>query len=76
MPLAGRVVTCVAVPTHRDVCQVLAEAGATFLAPVKGNQATLYAEIQDECADWPLLAGPPPLWLQADIRQASGSWEE
>jgi predicted transposase YbfD/YdcC len=76
VPLSGRVVTFDAWHTHRDVCQVLDNAGATFLAPVKGNQATLYAEIQDAFAAWPLLAGPPPLWLQAEIRQAGGSWQE
>lgn len=76
VPLGGRVVTFDALHTHRDVCQVLDDAGATFLAPVKGNQATLYAEVQEEFAAWPLLAGPPPLWLQAEIRQAGGAWQE
>ena len=74
--LSGRVVTFDALHTHRDVCQVLDDAGATFLAPVKGNQATLYAEVQAEFAVWPLMAGPPPPWLQEEIQQAGGSWEE
>ncbi len=75
IPLAGRLVTFDALPTLRDVCQVLDEAGALFVAPVRANQPTLLAEIQEIFAPWPLETGDPPAWLQAEGAQSGGSWQ-
>jgi predicted transposase YbfD/YdcC/predicted secreted protein len=76
LPLTGRLVTFDALHTHRDVCQVVDERGATFLAPVKGNQPTLFAELQAAFAVWPQESGmPPPCW-QDEVRAAGGDWTE
>jgi len=68
LPLAGRVVTADALFTHRDVCDTLTHAGGDYLLAVKGNQATLEADLKAEFAD---EANRSPLRAAAGGRRAA-----
>ena len=50
-PLNGAVVTADAMFTHRDVCAAIRERGGDYVLPVKGNQATLQADIRAALTD-------------------------
>lgn len=73
---SGRTVSFDALHTHREVCQYFDDQGATFLAPVKGNQPSLEREIAALFDPWPLEHGAPPPWLQEEIQEADGRWAE
>jgi hypothetical protein len=72
---AGQVVTFDALHTHLPICTQLEACGATLLAPVKGNQKTLRAEVQALFADWPEAAGDPPPWWHTEVQAAGGWWQ-
>ena len=47
LPLKGRVITGDALLTQREVCQTVLEGGGDYLLPVKENQPTLLADIEE-----------------------------
>lgn len=47
LPLAGRVLTGDALLTQRDVCQTILDGGGDYLLPVKENQPSLLADLQE-----------------------------
>ncbi len=47
LPLKGRVITGDALLTQREVCQTVVEGGGDYLLPVKENQPTLLADIEE-----------------------------
>ena len=71
VPLKGRVVMADALLTQRKVCEQIVAGGGEYLLPVKGNQPTLYRDLE---AVFPPLgterAGGPtvPPWLAAEWR--------
>jgi hypothetical protein len=58
LPLEGKVVTADAMFTHRDVCQAITDAGGDYLLPVKDNQPTLRADLEEAFAP-PATLSPP-----------------
>lgn len=57
LPLKGRVFTADALATQREVCVTIQEGGGDYLLPVKENQPTLLADIQEAFS--PSGAGGP-----------------
>ena len=47
LPLKGHVITGDALLTQREVCQTVVEGGGDYLLPVKENQPTLLADIEE-----------------------------
>ena len=47
LPLKGRVLTGDALLTQREVCQTILEGGGDYLLPVKDNQPSLLADLQE-----------------------------
>jgi hypothetical protein len=46
LPLAGKVVTADAMPTHAGVCDTITDAGGDYILAVKDNQETLHRDIR------------------------------
>ena len=72
LPLRGRLVTGDALYCQRQLCALIREAGGDYLVMVKGNQASLYADIG-------LLFAQPPLgevFAEAEQRSRHGDRQE
>jgi hypothetical protein len=59
LPLSGKVVTCDAMFTHRDVCSKIVRRGGDYVLPAKENQATLLADIRTVLDSPPAGLSPP-----------------
>ncbi|MEJ7709466.1 MAG: hypothetical protein WKF84_06310 [Pyrinomonadaceae bacterium] len=64
--LEGKVVTCDALLTQREVAQSISAQGGDYVMIVKGNQPTLLADISDLFTDRePVLASRwRPAWIR------------
>lgn len=57
LPLRGRVLTGDALLTQRDVCQTILDGGGDYLLPVKDNQPSLLADLQEAFSPSAVSAG-------------------
>lgn len=57
LPLRGRVLTGDALLTQREVCQTILDGGGDYLLPVKDNQPSLLADLQEAFSPSGLPAG-------------------
>lgn len=57
LPLRGRVLTGDALLTQREVCQTILDGGGDYLLPVKDNQPSLLADLQEVFSPSPTTAG-------------------
>ena len=57
VPLRGRVLTGDALLTQRDVCQTILDGGGDYLLPVKDNQPSLLADLQEAFSPSAVPAG-------------------
>jgi hypothetical protein len=57
LPLRGRVLTGDALLTQRDVCQTILDGGGDYLLPVKDNQPSLLADLQEAFSPSAVPAG-------------------
>jgi len=60
LPLKGRVLTGDALLTQREVCQTILAGGGDYLLPVKDNQPSLLADLQEALSPPAAAAGSRP----------------
>lgn len=60
LPLTGRVLTGDALLTQREVCQTILARGGDYLFPVKDNQPSLLADMQEALSPPAVSAGSRP----------------